>query len=390
MRQVWILAMKDLRLLARDRAAVFWVLAFPLAMAFLFGAMFGGSGKHDDDGDGKNAIPVAVVDAERSAASADFSKRLASSGDVAVTPAADVAAARRLVLSGDVAAYVVLESDFDGPGMFGGKPPRVEIGAAPSRRAEGGMLRGIVLQTAAAKLTEALSPPGGSSSAGASEPMMPAHVDAVEVAAEKDPARMWPATNWEITFPSSILWGLTGCATMFALSLVRERHSGTFYRMKTAPLTRARILAGKGVACFLTCGLVLTLLLSIGILGLHVRVQNAPSLVMAAVSAALAFTGIMMCLSSLSTSEQSASGMSWGIMTIMSMLGGAMFPLFLMPGWMQTVSNVSPVKWGILALEGGIWRGFTPMDEMRPCGVLLAFGVAGFVAGSMVLAKRDR
>jgi ABC-2 type transport system permease protein len=57
---------------------------------------------------------------------------------------------------------------------------------------------------------------------------------------------------------------------------------------------------------------------------------------------------------------------------------------------MQTVSNVSPVKWGILALEGGIWRGFTPMDEMRPCGVLLAFGVAGFVAGSMVLAKRDR
>src|ERR1051325_6372742 len=28
-----------------------------------------------------------------------------------------------------------------------------------------------------------------------------------------------------------------------------------------------------------------------------------------------------------------------------------LFPLFLMPPWMQTASNVSPVKWGILALE---------------------------------------
>ena len=54
-----------------------------------------------------------------------------------------------------------------------------------------------------------------------------------------------------------------------------------------------------------------------------------------------------------------------------------MFPLFLMPGWMQTVSNVSPVKWGILALEGGIWRELYAGDEVRPWRCILAFGVAG-------------
>jgi ABC-2 type transport system permease protein len=75
---------------------------------------------------------------------------------------------------------------------------------------------------------------------------------------------------------------------------------------------------------------------------------------------------------------------------VMSMLGGGMFPLFLMPPWMQTVSNVSPVKWGILALEGGIWRGFTLSQMARPCGVLLAVGAAGFAAGSAILARRDR
>jgi ABC-2 type transport system permease protein len=390
MHAVWTLAMKDLRLLVRDRMALFWVLFFPLLMAFLFGAMFGGGGrKSKQDDDGPSGIPIALVDAERSAASADFAKRLEASKDVTVRRLPDVAAAKHDVLSGASAAYVALLGDFDGPGMFGGRPPRVEIGYAPSRRAESGMLRGVVLQTAANKLTEAFAP-AGAASGGPAEPMMPAKIDALEVVAETDAAeRPRPATNWEITFPSSILWGLIGAAATFALSLVRERHSGTFYRLKTAPLTRAQILAGKGLACFLACSFVAALLLSIGIFGLDVRVQNGPGLVLAALCSALCFTGIMMLLSTLGDSEQAASGMAWGIMTTMAMLGGGMVPLFVMPGWMQTASDVSPVKWGVLAIEGGIWRGFTLTDELRPCAVLVAIGVAGFVAGAHVLARRD-
>ena len=40
MKILWTLAWKDLRLLGRDRFGVFWVLAFPLMMALLFGAIF--------------------------------------------------------------------------------------------------------------------------------------------------------------------------------------------------------------------------------------------------------------------------------------------------------------------------------------------------------------
>jgi ABC-2 type transport system permease protein len=328
-----------------------------------------------------------VVDLERSAASAEFAKTLASSSDLAVSPAADAEAARRSVLAGDAAAYVVLESDFDGPGMLGGKPPRVSIGHAPSRRADGAMLRGIVMQAGADRLRESFASMG----MGGGGAMEPVHIESDEVSAREEPdIRPRPATNWEITFPSSILWGLIGCAACFAISLVTERQSGTYYRLKTAPVTRAHILLGKGLACFLACAFVLTLLLSIGILGLDVRVQNGPGLALAAVCAALCFTGLMMFLATLGRTAQATSGMGWGIMTVMSMLGGGMFPLFLMPPWMQAVSNVSPVKWGILALEGGIWRGFTLSQMARPCGVLLAVGAAGFAAGSAILARRDR
>jgi ABC-2 type transport system permease protein len=58
-----------------------------------------------------------------------------------------------------------------------------------------------------------------------------------------------------------------------------------------------------------------------------------------------------------------------------------MIPLFVMPSWMQTVSNASPVKWGILALEGATWRGFSASEMALPVGVLLGVGVAGFALG---------
>jgi ABC-2 type transport system permease protein len=59
-----------------------------------------------------------------------------------------------------------------------------------------------------------------------------------------------------------------------------------------------------------------------------------------------------------------------------------MVPLFAMPSWMQAAGTVSPVKWSILALEGAIWRGFTPAELAVPCAVLLAVGAAGFLLGA--------
>jgi len=57
-------------------------------------------------------------------------------------------------------------------------------------------------------------------------------------------------------------------------------------------------------------------------------------------------------------------------------------PLFVMPRWMLTVSGVSPAKWAILALEGSLWRGFSPAEMALPLGLLLGIGAAGLVVGT--------
>src|SRR5262249_18535215 len=73
-----------------------------------------------------------------------------------------------------------------------------------------------------------------------------------------------PLSPFEVTFPSAVLWGIIGCVTTFAISLVIERMQGTFLRLQVAPASWGQLLAGKGLACLLACCGVAVVLLLIG------------------------------------------------------------------------------------------------------------------------------
>ena len=73
----------------------------------------------------------------------------------------------------------------------------------------------------------------------------------------------------------------------------------------------------------------------------------------------IGFVGLMMLVASLGRTEEAASGAGWALMMPMSMLGGGMIPLAVMPPWIQPFSYASPVRWAIIAYEGAIWRGFS-------------------------------
>jgi ABC-2 type transport system permease protein len=113
-----------------------------------------------------------------------------------------------------------------------------------------------------------------------------------------------------------------------------------------------------------------------------------PKLVVASICIAIAFTGIMMVVSVLGKTEQSVSGAGMAIIMVLAMLGGCMIPAMFLPGFMQTLSYVSPVRWAIQAIEGAIWREFTWNEMMMPLSVLLGFGAVCFVIGNQVLKRQ--
>jgi ABC-2 type transport system permease protein len=154
-----------------------------------------------------------------------------------------------------------------------------------------------------------------------------------------------------------------------------------------APLTRGQLLAGKALACFASISLLQVLLFSIGVVGFGIRISSLPLLIVACVSASAGFVGFMMMIAGMGRTEQGTSGAGWAMLMPMTMFGGGMMPQFVMPPWMQTVGNLSPVKWAILGLEGAVWRNFTVAEMLLPTGILLAFGAVCFALG--VRALRD-
>ncbi|MEE8169009.1 MAG: ABC transporter permease [Phycisphaerae bacterium] len=414
MTAVLALAMKDLRLLLRDKAGFFFIFVFPILYASLFGAIMSSmrSGGH-------TRMSVAVVDEDGSPGSRDFVKQLEALDElkVAVT---DRTQAADWVRRGKRAAYIALLPGFGEARrrMFGGEPARIETGIDPGRQAEAGMLQGLLtaelykgFQAAftdpsvmAEQIDEALAGIEGDESidpisrttlqtflpalrsfvhqmprdALETRGFEPAKIETVSIARQ----RSGPDNAYEIAFPQGVVWGIMGCAAGFGISLVVERSRGTLVRLRMAPIRGSQVLAGKALACFLMTMGVATLLYVIGIVGFGVRPDSVVKLALAVTCVCIAFVGIMMLLSVLGKTEQSAGGIGWAVLMVMAMIGGGMIPLAFMPGWLQTFSNISPIKWSILAMEGAVWRNFSMREMMTPCLILVGIGVGGFTIGT--------
>lgn len=414
MRPILALALKDLRVLPRIRMAFFFTFIWPVIVAVMFGYAFSGSG----DG-ATRAMTIAVVDEDGSEGSRAFITRLDGSGhfDLALMPRPEAESAVR---RGQLAAFLAIRPGF-GAGsqrMFYGPPREIEVGADPSRKAEAGMLEGLLMQAAAEDMQQLFSNPAASTamvdtaigdatrdpdapgelvhflgelktfvgspanqrdvSAGGGSQWQPLKVVSAPITRE----RSGPGNPFEITFPQGVLWGLIGCAMSFGLSLVSERTRGTFVRLSMAPLSRAQILGGKALACFVAMLVVQVLLYTMGVALFAVRPGSWPLLLLASLCATLAFCGFMMLVATLGKTEQAASGAAWAIMMPLSMIGGGMVPQVVMPAWMSTAGNVSPVKWAIRAIEGALWRDFTLTEMLLPCGILLVFGFLCFAIGT--------
>lgn len=430
------LARKDIRLLLRDRSGLFFTFVFPILIGVFFGTIFAGGGE-----DGPRGIRTAVVDEDRTPASADFIQRMNQGGNFETRPAESREEGVRRVRSGEVAAVVVIPTGFGAASgnIFTGSRTTLEVGTDPSRAAEAGMIRGLLTELAferfgaafndpsrmrrmatdaraqarllqlltpdrkreldefygslegtlgaAEKLTEsgANTPPRAEATTAAAPAFGPVTIKAIDIQPRE---RFGPKNAYAVTFAQAIMWGVVGCCSGFAVSLLAERSSGTLVRLRVSPLGWSRVLAGKALACFITTLAVGGLMILLAVLVFSVRPVSWPMLALGMACVALCFVGIMMLLAVVGRKTGSGQ-VGWSVMLVLTMVGGGSIPLFVMPGWLQTASGVSPVKWGILALEGGLWRGSTPAEMLVPCAILLGIGTAGFTLGSMLIARDD-
>lgn len=429
MNSIFVIALKDIRLLLRDYLAAFFVLGFPLVMGLFFGLIMGPTSSG-----GGSKMTIAVVDNDQSKYSELLIQALEQNSSL-IVQLDELEAAQESVKVGKRAAMLIIPENFgDSAGIFWEAQPAMQLGVDPSRSAEGAMLEGFLMEALGSLVSKRFGTPGellgraqssidaalasedlnetgrqtlnsflsqfhdfvdsleemqsqsdsSSESAGFGFQFM--NIERLDVTRSIDPNSVQGQltkirSRWDISFPQAMLWGILGCVAGFATSMAQERESGTLVRLQVAPLSTGHLLCGKAMACFLSALAVITLMAVLG-LQLGMRPMSTPKLVVASVSVAFCFVGIMMTLSTLGKSVQSVSGIGWAANMVMAMFGGCMIPIMFMPAWVANLSFLSPVRWAIQSLEGAIWRDFSWSQLLACCTVLIGIGAAGLAIGA--------
>lgn len=143
------------------------------------------------------------------------------------------------------------------------------------------------------------------------------------------------------------------CAQMTAISIVREKETGTMEVLLMSPARPGLIVVSKMVPNFLLCAinLLAILLISRYVLGVplagSIWAINGISLIYIVMSLALG-----MLISTISSDQVTAIIIAGvGLLVPILMLSGMLFPIENMPEWLQWLSTLVPARWYIDAMR---------------------------------------
>jgi ABC transporter DrrB family efflux protein len=174
-----------------------------------------------------------------------------------------------------------------------------------------------------------------------------------------------------------------------AISLAQELKKGVIDRLKSMPMARSAVLAGRLVAD--TMRMTVTILIVIGVgYAVGFRFENGviPAILMVALGI---FLGVSICMISAFTGlaigdEESvqAFGLIW--LFPVTFLSSAFVPISTMPGWLQAFANNQPVTYVVdtmrsLAIggpiEASLWKSLVWL-----VGILVVFGPLAYKRAS--------
>lgn len=412
------LVRKDLLLFVSDRRAVIMGLIAPIAIASFFGSIFGGSGNSEPA-----KIPIAIVDEDGGTVS--HAVLTGVGGDRLLrmsTPSRSDA--RAAVRSGKVSVAVVIPHGFGDAAaraFFGnGSVPALTMWFDPSRAAELGMVRGIMTQhvmeavsretfggaTGQRMVEESLNGLDALAMPAEQKEALRALLQSVQQfygnAAQGTGARPFgmPYTVSEEAVTSQTSVPYNGYAHSFAgmgaqfimfsaidlgIGILLERQRGLWKRLRSAPLSRFWLLAGKALSTAIIGFVTMLVAFAFAIVVFKVRIAGSVGgfvAIAAAYAVMVATFGLL--IAALGKTPGGTRGVAILATLLMVMLGGAWVPAFVFPAWLQQLTLIIPVRWAIDGLDAVTWRGLGIGAALWPTIVLLGFSM---LFGALALAR---
>jgi ABC-2 type transport system permease protein len=187
-----------------------------------------------------------------------------------------------------------------------------------------------------------------------------------------------------------------GMAVMFSLfalkvgaaHLLNERTWRTWDRLRSSPAGFGEILGGKALPIFVAILAQQAVLFGVGTaaFGLHPR-AGWPALAACALawSACVLLLGTGAATLARTPAQLSAAGDIFALLT--TVLGGAIVPFPLLPGWLRAIAPASPGYWALAAYRGALTGSTSQLG--RPLMMLGVFALIGVGLAALIGARQS-
>jgi len=396
MRKIWYMIVHNLRLMASDRSAFFWLLVMPIAFTFISGFVFGGGRGGGSDEPVRYALTLANLDEGTEGAALIRAIEEADEIDLVLVEGPDAGTeAAELVEKGDRSAALVIPADYSAK-LDRGESAVLTFHRNPERM-NPMVTRQAVQRVIARKNVEVLAARGvregyarlrGEPSDEKAEELRAAVENYVAGAWESAPVTVAaerlgrpaetevPEGGFSHSSPAMALMFVLLNGLMMSSLLVTERRERTLARLFAAPLRRSEIIAAQIGWRFIVGMGQMWLLILLGALVFRVDWGDTIlGLLLVTVVYVAAVAGLSVLIGSTSRTSRQAESFSLVLSLTMCALGGLWWPLEITPRGYQAVGHAVPTGWAMDAMHNLVSRGHGIAGIAPQVLVLLAFAV---------------
>ena len=322
MRGLTALSFANLKSFVRDRAALFWTLAFPIVFVILFGTIFSGSGAQYD---------LAWVDQDGSAASTMLREAFAANAPVELKDGTFEESKARMA-KGEVDGIVVIPRGLQAvidAAQGGQRPDPIEVTVVtdPSRSNTA-----LAIQQIATGLVM-----GANLLLSGATPLLTVLPESLQTG---------QLNSVSFFVPSILAMALMQLGVFASIPLVQQREKLILKRLNATPLPRWALVGSNVVVRLIIAAVQTALILGIGITVLGVQLAGNPLLIAGfVVLGALTFTSIGYVIASFARTEEAANGITSVVQFPLMFLSGIFFPLEVLPEWLRNVATLMPLTY---------------------------------------------
>ena len=170
---------------------------------------------------------------------------------------------------------------------------------------------------------------------------------------------------------------LNAALDSFDRSLEEARDSGTLEHLLVTQTSLPVFVAGSAVYPFIATTLRIAVYVAWAAALFHFPLRGANWLAVLVVLgiSLLAFAGLGILSASYLLIFKRGNPAKWFFLGISSVAGGMLFPVSILPDWLQLVARLNPVTYALEAMRGALLGGESVLAIWRPLLILLVFAV---------------